>query len=88
MATTDQLVTSILDMSPDDAFQFVRDLRQSRRTPPEDWRKNAKKKNAKGTRDASAKIRGKATKIDPTTLAATMSKEQREAILKELGVKT
>jgi len=84
MATIDQLAVSILDMSEQEAFDFVKNLRHVRRTPPDNPKKYKKAK--KGTRSANAAIKGSGSKVDANTLAKTLTPEQRAELLKELGV--
>lgn len=84
MATIDQLAVSFLDMSEADALALIKDIRQRRRTKPEAPR--TFKKAVKGTRDASAIIKGSGSKVGLDTLTKTLTPDQRAALLKELGV--
>lgn len=84
MATIDQLCTSILDMPEDEVYTLIRNLRQARRTKPEAPRTH--KKAVKGTRAATAEIKGSGSKVSLDVLTKTLTPEQREKLLKELGV--
>ncbi len=83
MARVESLITKFTDLPAQDQFDFIKKLRERRRTKPENLK--AKRKNAKGKRDTGAKIKGSTKNISPNALAATMTKEQKLQLLRELG---
>lgn len=85
MASIDDLKVSYLLMSPAEQYSLIRTIRELRRTRPESS-KNFKKAT-KGTRSADTSIKKAkgVSKIDPLTLLNTLSKGEKEKLLKELG---
>lgn len=85
MPTIDNLTNSFLDMAEDEKFALIKSIRESRRyKPPEP---KPQKKTGKGKRSAETSILGSGSKVNTETLLKTLSKGQKLALLKELGVK-
>jgi len=84
MATIESLVVSFTQMTTKEQFDLVMDIRQRRRTKPTNPRKF--KRNAKGKSKAHAKIKGSTSKLSPDALLTALSPEDKNKLLKELGV--
>jgi len=84
MATIESLVTSFIEMSTKDQYDFIMDIRKRRRTKPINPRKI--KRNAKGKSGAKAKIKASGKALSPETLLHALSPEDKAKLLKELGV--
>lgn len=82
MAMIESLVNSFVKMSAKEQFDFIMAIRQRRRTRPENPRKF--KRNAKGKRDPKKTVTGK--KLTPEALLHALSQEDKDKLLRELGV--
>ena len=83
MAVVENLIQPFVCMSTKEQFDFIRAVRQRRRTKPENPRKF--KRNAKGKKAPKNKI--KATKkLSPEAILLALSPEDKLKLLKEQGV--
>lgn len=85
MATIDSLVEPFTEMSAAEQQSLIHSIRERRRTKPESTKKY--RKSAKGKRTASTKISGGTAKISPEALLDGMSSDDKEKLLRELGVR-
>lgn len=81
MADIDSLKTSFTDLSKDEAYKLLIDVRQNRRDSYEAKQNKGRKKS---TKKKKKKKKKKANKTDIKNLVGGMSKEQAQAMLDKL----
>lgn len=87
----DQLKVPFLELSEENKFFLVRKIRDERRNIIDAKKRKEAAGNGtrrgKGTRSASAEIKSKVKdlKLSPELLLKTLSKSEKEKLLKELG---